>query len=248
MQPGPGAGTRAGSGPRAAAAATSQTLSRGITVLEVLAEASGGMTTAEVAGSLGVHRSIAYRILRTLEDHSLVLRDAAGRFQSGPGLAALARGVARKLQTAALPELTSLSAALQMTAFIAVWDRRHCVTLVAVEPPSGDGTLVQRPGTRHSFDAGAPGIAIQSALTAAQWDELAPGRPYREESRTAARTGFAVSRDEVIPGVSSVGAPIRVQGQLPAALAVVYLSSGFTVEQIGARVSEAAAAIERLLR
>ncbi|WP_159801651.1 IclR family transcriptional regulator [Arthrobacter zhaoguopingii] len=236
------------SAPKATASSTSQTLSRGIRVLEVLAESTSGMTIAEIAGSLGVHRSIAYRILRTLEDHSLVLRDDGGRFWSGPGLAALARGVARKLQSAALPELTALSASLQMSAFIAVWDRRQCVTLVAVEPPRGEGVLVQRPGTRHSFAAGAPGIAIQSALTEEQWEELAPGEPYRTESRTAARTGFAFSRDEVIPGVSSIGAPIRVTGQLPAALAVVYLSSEVAAEEIGARVCAAAAAIERILR
>lgn len=230
-----------------AAAPASQTLSRGIRALEILAGAPDGRTTAEIADALGVHRSIAYRILRTLEEHALVVRDAGGRFQAGPGLANLARGVAPRLQAAALPELTAVAADLQMTAFIAVRDRRHCVTLVAVEPPHGEGTLVQRPGSRHRFDAGAPGIAIQSALTEAAWERFAPGEPYREESRIAAGTGYAVSKDEVIPGVSSVAAPIRVRGQLPAALAVVYLRSDRSVEEIGARVARAAHAVEAVL-
>lgn len=232
---------------QAGAGSTSQTLSRGIRVLEVLADSSSGLTIAEIAAALDVHRSIAYRILRTLEEHSLVLRDDAGRIRMGPGMAALARGVENRLQTAAIPELNALSSALQMTAFIAVWDRRQCVTLVSVEPPHGEGTIVQRPGTRHSFSAGATGIAIQSAVTVAEWEELAPGEPYREESRAAARNGFAVSRDEVIPGVSSVAVPIRVSGQLPAALAVVYLSSDVPAGEIGARVRESARAIESLL-
>ncbi|BBE24222.1 transcriptional regulator [Arthrobacter sp. MN05-02] len=225
----------------------SQTLSRGIRALELLADAPDGRTTAEIAGALGVHRSIAYRILRTLEEHSLVVRDAGGRFQAGPGLANLARGVAPRLQTAALPELTAVAGELQMTAFIAVRDRCHCVTLVAVEPPHGEGTLVQRPGSRHPFDAGAPGIAIQSALTETAWERLAPGEPYREESRTAATVGYATSRDEVIPGVSSVAAPIRVRGQLPAALAVVFLAGDRPVEDIGSRVAAAANAVESVL-
>ncbi|MDQ0736374.1 IclR family transcriptional regulator [Arthrobacter agilis] len=229
------------------AAPASQTLSRGLRTLEILAETPEGRTTAEIAEVLGVHRSIAYRILRTLEEHSLVVRDAGGRFQPGPGLASLARGVAPRLQTAALPELTAVAAELQMTSFIAVWDRRHCVTLVAVEPPHGEGTLVQRPGSRHPFDAGAPGIAIQSALTEARWERLAPGEPYREESRNAAAAGYAVSCDEVIPGVSSVAAPILLRGQLPAALAVVYLRSDRRVEEIGARVAEAARAVGSVL-
>ncbi|MDK1280442.1 IclR family transcriptional regulator [Arthrobacter sp. zg-Y820] len=229
-------------------ASTSQTLSRGIRALEVMADATGGLTIAEIAAALDVHRSISYRILRTLEEHSLVLRDDAGRFSIGPGMATLARGVGNRLQTVAIPELTALSSALQMTAFISVWDRRQCVTLVSVEPPRGDGTIVQRPGTRHSFAAGATGIAIQSAVTEAEWEELAPGEAYREESRTAARLGYAFSRDEVIPGVSSVAVPVLASGQLPAALAVVYLTSDVPAEQLAARVLESAAAIEQLLR
>jgi DNA-binding IclR family transcriptional regulator len=226
----------------------SQTLSRGIRALEILADSSSGMSIAEVAAALGVHRSIAYRILRTLEDHALVQRDPAGNVTIGLGMASLARGVARNLQSAALPELTALATSLQMTAFIAVWDRRECVTLVAVEPPHGEGTLVQRPGSRHSFSAGAPGIAIQSAFGEDEWGRLAPGEPYRAESRQAARCGYALSHDEVIPGVSSVGAAVRVPGQLPAALAVVYLSSDLPTEHIGAEVARSAGIIERSLR
>lgn len=224
-----------------------QTLSRGIRALEILADAPDGRTIAGIGEALGVHRSIAYRILRTLEEHSLVVRDAGGVFRTGPGLANLARGVTPRLQTAALPQLTALAADLRMTTFIAIWDRQHCVTLVAVEPPQGEGTLVQRPGSRHAFDVGAPGIAIQSALGEARWEQLAPGQPFREESRTAMATGYAISHDEVIPGVSSVAAPIPMRGQLPAALAVVYLRSEQPVERIGARVSEVARSVASLL-
>src|SRR5881409_2122161 len=117
-----------------AQASPSQTLSRGIRALEILAEARRPLTIAELAGALGVHRSVAYRILRTLEDHSLLVRDDAGRVQPGAGLAVLARAVSRDLQTAALPELTQLANTLNMTAFVAVWDRQDCVTLVTVEP------------------------------------------------------------------------------------------------------------------
>jgi DNA-binding IclR family transcriptional regulator len=234
--------------PAKSGAAHSQTLSRGIRALEILADAPAPMTIAELSASLGVHRSIAYRILRTLEDHSLVLRDAGGRVQAGPGLAALARGVSRSLQSAALPELTILANSLNMTAFLAVWDQHDCVTLVTVEPRHAGATLAQRPGTRHSFSAGAPGIAIQSALTEEQWEQLAPGQPYRPESRAAAALGYAVSHDEVIPGVSSVGAPIRVPGQLPAAIAVVYIRTEVDPDDIGRTLVRAAAGIEAELR
>lgn len=218
----------------------SQTLSRGIRALEILANADTPMSIAELSTALGVHRSIAYRILRTLEDHSLLLRDDAGRLSAGPGLAVLARGVSRDLQTAALPELTSVANELTMTTFIAVWDQHDCVTLVAVEPRSSSATLAQRPGTRHAFSSGAPGIAIQSALTEAQWEQIAPARPYRSEARLARDRGFADSHDEVIHGVSSVAVPIAVPGQLPAAIAVVYIRGTHDAAPIGARLIRSA--------
>ncbi|WP_028280735.1 helix-turn-helix domain-containing protein [Arthrobacter sp. H5] len=226
----------------------SQTLSRGIHALEILADAAAPLSIAELAAQLGVHRSIAYRILRTLEDHSLVVRDSSGKVQSGPGLAALARGVSRDLQSAALPELTALANELAMTAFIAVWDQHDCVTLVTVEPRHNTATVAQRPGTRHAFSAGAPGIAIQSALSEEDWSGLAPGQPYRMESRSARTQGFATSHDEVIEGVSSIAAPIRIQGRLPAAVAVVYIRSPRTPADLGARLARSAAAIEDQLR
>lgn len=226
----------------------SQTLSRGIRALEILAAAPAPLTIAELADAMGVHRSVAYRILRTLEDHSLLVRDDAGRVQPGPGLAVLARGVSRNLQAAALPELTQLANSLDMTAFIAVWDHHDCITLVTVEPRHSGATVAQHPGTRHPINAGAPGIAIQSALTAAEWERLGTGIAYRAEAEEARRRGFSASHNEVIPGVSSLAAPIRVPGGRPAALAVVYISSPHDPEAtVGPALAESAARIERQL-
>ena len=229
------------------AGSQSQTLSRGIRALELLAEAENPLSIAELSEGLGVHRSIAYRILRTLEAHSLVMRDDAGRVAAAPGLAALARGVSRDLQSAALLELSALANELSMTAFIAVWDRQNCVTLMTVEPTHSRTALIQRPGTRHSFTAGAPGIAIQSALTEEQWDRLAPGQKYRAESRTARERGYAVSHNEVIEGVSAVAAPITASGQLPAAVSVVYFGSGKDEDAMGLRLIRTARRIEDAL-
>jgi DNA-binding IclR family transcriptional regulator len=225
----------------------SQTLSRGIRALEIMAAASAPLTIAELADAMGVHRSVAYRILRTLEDHSLLVRDDAGRVQPGPGLAVLARGVSRNLQAAALPELTQLANALDMTAFVAVWDHHDCITLLTVEPRHSGATVAQRPGTRHPINAGAPGIAIQSALTEAEWDRLATGIPYRPEAAEARRAGYSASHDEVIAGVSSLATPVRVPGGRPAALSVVYIRSSHDPAAVGAALVESAARIERQL-
>jgi DNA-binding IclR family transcriptional regulator len=227
----------------------SQTLSRGIRTLEILADAAAPLTIADLAARLGVHRSIAYRILRTLEDHSLVMRDDSGRVQPAPGLAALARGVQRDLQSAALPELTALANELEMSAFVAVWDHHDCITLVTVEPRHGHAAVIERPGSRHPFSQGAPGIAIQSSHTPQEWERLAPHQEYRPAAAEARELGYATSHDEVINGVSSVAAPLRVPGQLPAAVAVVYATATRRIdaETIGRRLTDAASAIERSL-
>lgn len=241
----PTAAASAGAAPTQAS--PSQTLSRGIRALEILAAAQNPLTIAELADAMGVHRSVAYRILRTLEDHSLLVRDDAGRVQPGPGLAVLARGVSRNLQTAALPELTQLANSLDMTAFVTVWDHQDCITLVTVEPRHSGATVAQHPGTRHPINAGAPGIAIQSALTEEEWKQLAPGIPYRPEAEAARRAGYSASHDEVIAGVSSLAAPVRVPGGRPAALAVVYIRSAHDPAFVGTALAESAARIERQL-
>jgi DNA-binding IclR family transcriptional regulator len=230
-----------------AQASPSQTLSRGIRALEILAAAQAPLTIAELADAMGVHRSVAYRILRTLEDHSLLVRDDSGKVQPGPGLAVLARGVARNLQTAALPELTQLANALTMSAFIAVWDRDECVTLVTVDPRHTGAAIVQHPGSRHPISTGAPGIAIQSAYSEAEWHNVAPATPYRPEAGIARARGYAASHDEVITGVSSVAVPVRVPGGRPAALAVVYIRAAQDPDEVAAALMAGAGRIEAQL-
>ncbi|WP_257879663.1 IclR family transcriptional regulator [Kocuria flava] len=175
-------------------------------MLELVVSAEEPPTIADVAGRLGVHRSIAYRILRTLESHGLLTRDSTGRLIGAPGLAVLARGVQQDLQSAALPELTTLANELGMSAFVAVWGQEECITLVTVEPSRGQA-VTQRPGTRHPLDRGAPGLAVQAGMDPEELAELTGGvRPRAEVEQTRER-GFAVSSNEVLDGVSAVAVP-----------------------------------------
>lgn len=218
--------------PDATTAPHSQTLSRGIRVLEALAESP--LSIAGLAQALDVHRSIVYRILRTLEDHGLVSRDASGLASLAPRMAALARGVQPDLQAAALPELTAAANDLGMTAFLVVLDHTQCVTLLSVEPRAG-ATVAQRPGTRHSLSVGAPGIAIQSLLTDAQLDGTA--------RRELDPRGWATSHDEVVAGLGSIAVPLSVPGSPPAALAVVFVAGSHNEAVVGERLMAARDAI-----
>jgi len=227
-------------------APASQTLSRGIRILEVLADARGPLTIDEIAQRLEVHRSVAYRLLRTLEDHGLVERDAAGRIELGARLAALAAGVAHDVQAEALPELTAVAGDLGATCFLTVLDHEECVTLSSVEPRHAVNPVAQRPGTRHPITRGAPGKAILSLLPEAAWPgEVSPA--LAAEVADAASRGFATSHDEVIPSLRAVAVPLAVRGRGPAAIAVVFVASEHTDEEIAARLTRSATAIRDAL-
>ncbi|HET9082218.1 MAG TPA: helix-turn-helix domain-containing protein [Trebonia sp.] len=235
-----------GSARAVASAGPSQTLSRGLSALEVIAGTDQPIGIAELAARLGLHRSITYRIVRTLEEHRLVVRTPSGGLVPGTRLAALARAVARDLQSAALPELTAVANELGMTAFVAVLDADEVIALVSVEPRHAVAPVAQRPGTRHPLHRGAPGAAIQAALTPQERAALGDER-LRDETFFAAFPGYATSHDEVIKGMSSVAVPLRVSGQPAAAIAVVYLDRSTDAAAVGERLGRAAAAVIREL-
>lgn len=228
------------------ASPASQTLSRGIRLLEVLADAREPLTIDDLARRLDLHRSVVYRLLRTLEDHGLVTRDSAGRVRLGPRLAALAAGVAHDLQAEALPELTAVSGELGMTCFLAVLDHDECVTLSSVEPRHAVNPVAQRPGTRHPVTRGAPGKAILSLLPEASWPADASAALVTEVTDAATR-GYATSHDEVIPTLRAVAVPLGLRGREPAAIAVVYVASSHDDADIAARLARSATAIREAL-
>lgn len=214
----------------------SQTLDRGLRVLEVLADAEHALTSAELISALGLHRSIVYRILRTLEDHRLVSRRPDGGWEPGVGLAVLARTVVPSLHAAATRELAGVADDLAMTAFLAVADCEECLTVLTVEPRHSQAHVSYRPGGRHALDRGAPGIALLAG---------APARPCERPEVTAARRdGYARTRGEVLPGMSSVAAAVVTPRQgVVACVAVVYVEGPVPRPGVVERVRHAAAVI-----
>ncbi|MFY9713556.1 MAG: helix-turn-helix domain-containing protein [Microbacterium sp.] len=224
----------------------SQTLSRGIRILEILADARRPLAIDEIATRLEVHRSIAYRLLRTLEDHRLVGRDAAGAVSLGARMAALAAGVAHDLQAEALPELTAVANELGMTCFLAVLDGEECITLASIEPRHAVASVAQHPGARHPVTVGAPGKAILTQIPESEWSPHVGAR-LRAEVETTNRRGYAISHDEVIPTVQSVAVPLTLRGHRPAAIAVIHVATSLDDAEIAARLRRSASVIREAL-
>lgn len=206
------------------AEAGSQTLARGLTVLTLIGEAETPLSVAEIAERIGIHRSMVYRLVRTLEELGFVTRTAVGALEIGARVMALTRGVARDLRAAAAPELTRLANELGMTAFLVTYDGAEAVTLVSVEPDRADATIGQRPGSRHAIDRGAPGRVVRSQLDPVGFP------PARYET----------SHDEVFVGLSSVAVPLVTAGGSPASLAVIYLTHEVDVAHVADRLESAA--------
>lgn len=213
--------------PDSAATSASQTLARGLTVLELIGDSEVPVTVAQLSAQMGLHRSMVYRLVRTLESHGFVARTQAGELQLGVRLASLARHVARGLQAAAGPVLSEVANDLGMTSFVVAFDGEAAVTLSTAEPRGVDATVAQRPGSRHSIDRGAPGRVIRSQLD----PDAYPPRPYE------------TSRDEIIPGLSSVAVPLPLPDGSASSLAVVYITGEHDVETIAAALSHAAGRI-----
>lgn len=220
--------------------ATSQTLSRGIRILEALAARGTAASTLELAAELGLHRSVTYRLVRTLEEHRLVVRDARGQFELGPRLASLAATVERDLQQAALPALRAAATELGATCFLVQHDGDEAITLTSVQPPRTLVTIAQHPGTQHPLGIGAPGRAVLSLLPREDWP-AALSAQQRDEVEAITADGYAYSRDEVIPGLQAVAVPLQLPGHAALALGVAYLALEETPGKIAARLQQAAA-------
>ncbi|MGZ8738899.1 MAG: IclR family transcriptional regulator, partial [Nocardioides sp.] len=142
------------------AAETSQTLDRGIRVLMALASAPQGQTVTALAESLGINRTVVYRLVSTLEQHALVRRDGHGRLHIGLGVLQLATAVQPVLRDVALPVLRQLAERVGCTAHLTVADGDEALALAVIEPSWTDFHVSYRVGARHPLTRGAAGKAI----------------------------------------------------------------------------------------
>ncbi|MDO5738684.1 MAG: IclR family transcriptional regulator [Ornithinimicrobium sp.] len=213
----------------------SQTLDRGLHTLEILAGAASPLSVIEIAERAGLHRSITYRMVRTLEHRGFIVRGEDGRYVVGARLAVLARGVASTLRDVAAPRLVELAERTGRTAFLVVPEGQLALTVHVEEPRTTMAHIAYRPGVQHPITQGAPGLAILAGEE--------PQAGERPEITLARGRGWAQSHGEVIPDYRSCAAPIHDgSGRCVGAIAIVFVGAAPTPD-LGEQVVAAARAV-----
>ena len=214
------------------AAETSQTLDRGLRVLQAIADAPDGLTVTELAQALDIGRTVVYRLVVTLELHGFLRRAADGRCRLGLAVLSMGRQVQPVLRDVALPALRLLADAVQATAHLSLAEGGDSLSVVVVEPTRSDVHVAYRTGARQPLEATAAGRAILAARTAA-------GRPLEPP--------WVIATGEGSQPAIGLAVPITGVSGLEASVGVVSLHE-LAEQEVGPRVVRAAVDIARALR
>ena len=180
---------------------TLQTLDRGLLALRLLAAESAGLTIAQIASALNIHRAIAYRLISTLEQHALIARTRDGRIVTGAGVLRLSATFEAQFRTLSQPYLQQLAQDAAATAFITMAHGDICTVIQACEPQTVDLRMSYRVGSRHAVQVGAAGIAILAARSANKADSQAV--------QQARKLGYSLTRGELQKGAIGIASAIQ---------------------------------------
>ena len=240
------------------AAPTATSLDKAIDVLLALNRAPGALGVTEVGRATGLPKSSAHRLLQQLARRGLVEQDARGRYRPGFTLVALGLGALQTdpLVAAARPVLEREAEALGETVFLTAVRGGELAVLAKAE---GTGFLRAAPQVGSTVPVHATAVGkLQRAF--APGELRAPGAPRErftartaltevELDRAAAearRVGWATNREEWIPGLAVVAAPVFRDGELVAALAVAASSARLDEIGVDAVARRAVAAAEQV--
>ena len=242
-----------------------QSVDRALTVLSLLAE-HGALGVTEIAAFLGVHKSTAFRLVSTLEQHELVEQEGdRGKYRLGVGLLQLAGATTARLDIVqhSRPVTRRLAEELGETVNITVLSGRDTLYLdqaaaaSALQPHNWVGQRIPLHATSN-------GKVLLAHVSDVRFAELtaAPLHRFTEHTKTAVaalkaevdavrRDGYAVAVDELEIGLTAVAAPIAgPDGEVAASVS----ASGPTfrippdrVPHVAAKVVEAARQISRRL-
>ncbi|HVM27990.1 MAG TPA: IclR family transcriptional regulator C-terminal domain-containing protein, partial [Mycobacteriales bacterium] len=200
-----------------------EALARGLDVIKAFRPARPTMTLSEVAAEAGLARPTARRFLLTLQQLGYVRADAGG-FALTPRVLELGTAYVESLSLwdVARPHMEALVARTNESTSIAQLDGSDVVYVARVAVPK-IVTLSVRIGTRFPalqtslgkvLLAALPDDEVEAVLTEPSRSGITPvWQPGRAERTAALREvrarGWALSDEELAPGIRSVATPLR---------------------------------------
>jgi DNA-binding IclR family transcriptional regulator len=185
----------------------SQTLARGLSALQLVATSRSGLTAQQVADSIGVHRTIAYRLLSTLSQFRLVAKGEDGRYRSAAALAVLGASFDNNVRQLSQPTLRALADELGTTVSLLVAEGDQQVAIAVLVPSNVFYQLSFHEGSRYPLDRGAAGVALLASM---------PPRPGERKLVPQARQqGWIITHGEVEPNTFGLAVPVRRRPPAP---------------------------------
>lgn len=185
----------------------SQTLARGLNALQLVSAAPSGLTVQQVADGVGVHRTIAYRLLGTLAEFRLIAKGEDGRYRPASGLAVLGASFDRNVRQLCVPTLRALADDLGTTVSLLIAEGDQQVAIAVIVPTAVAYQLAFHEGSRYPLNRGAAGIAL-----------LASGPPRPGERDLVARAreqGWVITYGEIEPNTYGLAVPVDRQPPAP---------------------------------
>ena len=224
-----------------------EALARGLDVISAFRPARPSMTLTEVASATGLARPTARRILLTLEQLGYVRSDRAG-FSLTPRVLQLGMAYVESagLWAVARPHMEALVSRTHESSSIAQLDGSDIVYVARVSVPKIIALQVNV-GTRFPALQTSLGKVLLASLCDDEVEAVLaePSRsgvqprwsPGREEQRAALRQvraqGWALTDEQLAPGIRSVAAPLRDgTGAVVAALNVTVHALETSVETL----------------
>lgn len=199
------------------------TVSKAISLLEILGRSVPEMALADLAKSSGFDKATTRRLLVSLIAHGLVEQEQTTRlYRLGPGLTRLAlmRETQFPLLRIAVPEVQTLAVRTEETVHLSEYSKQGLVTVHVAESPKANRVSVKL-GEALPLHATASGIvflafaqkhileeALAGPLPAFTPYTISDARTLADHVATASARGYSTASQGYEDGVLSVAAPI----------------------------------------
>jgi len=211
---------------------------RALEVIEHVAASPQPISLSEIAREVGLPKSSAHALIRTLDTEGYLQRDEGGNYSLGPRLLRLLGSLPHRfeLPRVARPIMQGLVDELGETAILGIRQGDEIVYVEQVEAPQVIRYVAPlgEPRPMHVTSIGKVHLALMPAeesRTILDEVELKRLTPNSLTSRDAIETelaevrerGFALNREESVEGVVAVAVPIR-EGGMPDGAVIAGLS------------------------